>query len=299
MTDPLVSVVIPTYKRAAFIRHAVENVLRQTYQNIEVLVVDDGSPDDTSAVVQSIPDTRVRLIRHAANRGVSAARNSGIKAVRGMLIGFMDDDDEWREDKIEKQLQAIQGFDAVACTAVSNSRGYSMRVHKRPRITLEDLKRGSFAPSGLMAKAFVFRDLMFDETVTQGEDWDVFIRIAQRYSIAWISAPLLIYNEGAHTRTTTEAKSLFGAALERRAAVVYKHREFLGERWFKYHLADTFLSYIGSRPNKAQAILYAIRRSGLRAVTAVLADRALRKLRRNIEIALVHPMPPLLQRDRL
>lgn len=174
-----------------------------------------------------------------------------------------------------------------------------MRVHKRPRITLEDLKRGSFAPSGLMAKAFVFRDLMFDETVTQGEDWDVFIRIAQRYSIAWISAPLLIYNEGAHTRTTTEAKSLFGAALERRAAVVYKHREFLGERWFKYHLADTFLSYIGSRPNKAQAILYAIRRSGLRAVTAVLADRALRKLRRNIEIALVHPMPPLLQRDRL
>ena len=283
---PLVSVIIPTYKRAAFIRRAVENVLRQTYQNIEVLVVDDGSPDDTTAVVQAISDPRVRVIRHPVNRGVSAARNSGIKAARGVLIGFMDDDDEWREDKLERQLNAIRGFDAVACTAVSSSKGYSMRVHRRPRITLEDLKRGTFAPSSLMARAAVFRDVMFDESVTQGEDWDAFIRIAQRYSIAWVPEPLLIYNEGLHSRTTTEAKSLFGPALERRAAVIYKHREFLGERWFRYHLADTFLSYIGSRPNKAQAIIYATRRSGLRAVTAVLRDRALRKLSRTIEIAL-------------
>lgn len=285
--SPVVSVIIPTYKRPQLLQRAIYSVLRQTYADFEILVVDDCSPDDTQATVWSIGDSRLRYLRHETNKGLPAVRNTGIRAARGTYIAFLDDDDEWREDKLEMQLHAIQGFDAVACTAVSSSKGCAIRVHKRPSITLEDLKRGSFAPSSLMAKASVLRDVMFDENVTQGEDWDAFIRIAQRYSIAWIPAPLLIYNEGVHARMTNEAKLLFGPDLERRAAVLYKHREFFGEKWFKYHLADTYLSYIGSRPNKAQAVVYAVRRSGIRAVSAVIRFRMLRRLRRIVESALV------------
>lgn len=275
---PLVTVVIPTYRRPQLVTNAIDSVLRQTFKDLEIVVVDDCSPDDTRSVVEAIRDGRVRYLRHETNKGLPAVRNTGIRAARGQYVAFLDDDDEWREDKLERQLQAIRNYDAVACTAAAN--GYAMRIHKRPNITLEDLKQGSFAPSGLLAKTDVLRNVMFDESISQGEDWDAFIRIAQRYSIGWVDEPLLLYNTGVHARMTNEARLLFGPELEKRTAVLYKHREFFGEKWFKYHLADTFLAYIGNRRNKLQCIAYAVKRCGVKPVAASLADRARRRLRR-------------------
>jgi GalNAc5-diNAcBac-PP-undecaprenol beta-1,3-glucosyltransferase len=269
--DPLVTVIIPTYKRAGLVQRAIESVLRQTYRNIEILVVDDESPDDTAFVVKAIPDSRIKYIRHEKNKGLPAVRNTGIRAAKGELIAFLDDDDEWREDKLDKQIRAIKDCDAVLCTGVSD--GYPQRVHKNPRITLDDLRMGSFNPSALLAKAYVLRDVMFDENLKQGEDWDAFIRIAQRYTIGWVDEPLLIYNDGGHARMTNEAKYLSGPELEKRAAMLHKHRKFFGEKLFMLHLADTFLSYIGSRPNKLQSIGYAVRRCGFIPVAHAIIDK--------------------------
>lgn len=280
MIEPLTSVIIPTYKRAAFIRRAVENVLRQTYRNIEILVVDDGSPDETSAVVNAIADPRVRLIRQPINRGVSVARNSGIRAARGALIGFMDDDDEWREDKLEKQVRAIEDYDAILCMGVAN--GCPFQLHKRPDISLEDLRESTFNPSGLLVKAYVLRDILFDENLQQGEDWDIFIRIRQRYSIAWLGEPLLFYNEGDHERATNRAKHMSPQELEQRAQMLHKQREFFGERWYKQHLADAFLAYIGNRPNKVQFISYAVRRCGVVSVLCAMFSKVRRRFQRLI-----------------
>ena len=83
---------------------------------------------------------------------------------------------------------------------------------------------------------------------------------------------------------TNEARLQSGPALERRTAVLHKHRQFLGERWFRYHLADTYLSYIGSRPKKLRSVLYALERSDVRAVLAVLVDKLCRKVRQTIEL---------------
>jgi GalNAc5-diNAcBac-PP-undecaprenol beta-1,3-glucosyltransferase len=252
--DPLVSVIIPTYKRAEHIPKAIESVRRQTHRNIEIVVVDDGSPDNTASVIQAIPESRIRYVRHDTNKGVSAARNTGINAATGEYIAFIDDDDEWREDKLEKQFQVITGYDAVLCMGVW--KGFPMRVHTRSDISLDDLRAGSFNPSGLLAKIYVLRDVLFDETLKQGEDWDVFIRIRQRYSLGWMNEPLLFYNEGGHQRATNEKIYLSGNELEKRAEVLYKHREFFGEKWFRYHLADTLLAYIGSRPKKLSCVCY-------------------------------------------
>jgi glycosyltransferase involved in cell wall biosynthesis len=257
---------------------AIECVLRQTYQNIELLVIDDGSPDDTGQVVRAIPDGRIRYIRHEKNKGLPAARNTGIRAAQGEYIAFLDDDDEWRDDKLEYQLRVIRSYDAVLCTAVAN--GIPYRVLLRPTVTLEDLKRGSFDPSGLLAKTSVLRDVMFDENLRQGEDWDALIRIALRYSIGWVAEPLLLYNEGDHERMTNEKKYLSGPELEKQTAMLLKHREFFGEKWFKYHLADTFLAYIGSRSNRLHCFGYAVRRCGIMPVAANLMDRIRRRLRR-------------------
>jgi glycosyltransferase involved in cell wall biosynthesis len=274
---PLVSVIIPTFNRATFVPKVVGTVQQQTYRNTEILVIDDASKDDTSSVVTAISDPRIRYIRHDTNKGVSAARNTGIRAASGEYIAFIDDDDEWRQDKLEKQLEALNSYDIVACAAIAD--GSPLRVHKRPDITLDDLKKGGFAPSGLLGKAYVFRNVMFDENLKQGEDWDLLIRIAQQFSIGWVEGELLVYNKGDHARATNVAKRLNGRELEKRTAILVKHREFLGEKWFKYHLADTFLGYIGSRPDKLRSIGYAVRRCGVIPVVSVLLDKVRQRVR--------------------
>ena len=156
-----------------------------------------------------------------------------------------------------------------------------MRVHNYRSVTLGDLRRGSFNPSGLVAKAHVFKDLLFDGSLPHAGDWDVFIRIAQRYSVGWVAEPLLLYHEDSPDRMTGK-KHLSAHELEKRTAMLYKHREFFGEKWFNYHLADASLAYIGSRPNKLDCIRSTVKRCGLRAVIAALVDRVPRRLRRLI-----------------
>ena len=107
--QPLVSVVIPTYNRADLIPRAIASVSSQSYQNFEIIVVDDNSQDDTEKVVREIAnqDSRISYHRHSSNLGGSAARNTGIKQATGKYIAFLDSDDIWLPQKLELQLKAI------------------------------------------------------------------------------------------------------------------------------------------------------------------------------------------------
>ena len=178
---PLVSVIICTFNRASLVPQAISSVQNQTYSNIEIIVIDDASADNTEEVVNAIPDERIQYVRHEENKGPAAGRNTGIRAAKGEYIGFLDDDDQWREDKLEKQLHVIKNHDAVLCDSLWNGR--LRRLHMRPTVSLDDLREGTFALPTLLAKAKVLREVLFDESLWQGEDWDVFIRIAQRHSL--------------------------------------------------------------------------------------------------------------------
>lgn len=276
---PLISVVIPTYRRSHIVGAAIDCALAQTHRELEVLIVDDGSPDDTEAVVRRYADrdARVRYVRHATNKGLPAARNTGIHAARGRYIAFLDDDDRWHPRKLERQLHTMQSADAMLCIAVANGR--PLRRLRGTRVTLDDLRRGSFDPSSLLAKTEVLRDVLFDETLREGEDWDAFIRIGQKYSIGWLPEPLLLYNDGDHTRMTSEAKTFTPLELERRTATLTKHRQFFGEWWYRYHLAAALMPYISSRPRKLRHVVHAVQRCGVWAVGAVFAAKAQRYLR--------------------
>lgn len=110
MSDPLVSVVIPTYGRPEFLREAIESVERQTYRNVEVVVVDDHSPEPVEQLLDDVSfrsDGRLRFIRHEENQGASAARNTGIEAADGSFIAFLDDDDYWLESKLQRQVETF------------------------------------------------------------------------------------------------------------------------------------------------------------------------------------------------
>src|SRR3990172_11738749 len=113
MTVPLVSVIIPTYNGSRFIRETIQSVIGQSYSKIEIIVIDDGSTDDTSLVVKSITDQRITYIQQK-NAGVSTARNHGITVSKGDYIAFLDHDDVWLPCKLEKQLSLFEQNPKVA-----------------------------------------------------------------------------------------------------------------------------------------------------------------------------------------
>lgn len=129
---PRVSVVIPTYNRADIITRAVDSVLAQTVDDIEVLIIDDGSTDGTRALIEDIDDSRVRYLAHDTNRGVSAARNTGVEAGRGEYVAFLDSDDEWLPRKLERQLSALdgreEGWIGVYCDVASTGLSTTGRI---------------------------------------------------------------------------------------------------------------------------------------------------------------------------
>jgi glycosyltransferase involved in cell wall biosynthesis len=278
---PLVTAVICTYKRAQLVPRAIKSVQEQTYRNIEIIVVDDASPDDTQGVISRIEDPRVRYIRHETNEGLPAGRNTGIRAAKGEYVAFLDDDDEWYPKKIECQIAMMRcpGVDAV----LSSSEGTSGHVRRfaRTRVTADDLRRGNeFAPgSGLMAKASVLRELQFDELLGHGEDWDLLVRLVLRgCQIAYIAEVLYRVNDGGHHRMTTASRNLVPQGLEKRMRVIYKHREFLGDRWFRIHAARVVLSHFLYRKRKLAQVAYAVRRFGVMPVISVLADKVARRV---------------------
>jgi glycosyltransferase involved in cell wall biosynthesis len=116
--NPLVSVIIPVYNGARFLRAALESVLAQTYRNFEVIVVDDGSVDDSGVIAQSFPE--VRYI-HQTNQGVAAARNHAIEVARGEYFAFLDQDDLWTADKLKLQIAYLLSHPEVGYTLTQQS----------------------------------------------------------------------------------------------------------------------------------------------------------------------------------
>ncbi len=108
MKEALVSVILPTYNRAHIIRGPLESVLNQTYSNLEIIIVDDGSTDETYELISSYTDSRICYIRQGTNNGVSSARNAGISRATGEYIAFQDSDDIWHPEKIAKQIEVFQ-----------------------------------------------------------------------------------------------------------------------------------------------------------------------------------------------
>jgi glycosyltransferase involved in cell wall biosynthesis len=274
---PLVSVVIPTHNRADLLSRAVNSVLGQTYERLEIIIVDDASTDNTREIVHGFKGDRIRYLRHDNNRGGSATRNTGIDAATGQYIAFLDDDDEWVPQMIQKQLDSLQGFDAVLCTCFVNGKSMAKRQPKSV-VALEDLKRNPYAVGGtgvLMVNAPIIKELRFDEQLPIQQDWDLFIRIAQRCDIAYLNEPLLIYNQGQHDRITNRRANLTLEQLEPYLRMLEKHRSFFGPSLYNRHIAGMLLyGFFRHRSEKAKHLLYTVRRCGIIAVARVLVRRA-------------------------
>jgi glycosyltransferase involved in cell wall biosynthesis len=200
----LVSVVIPTRNRSQCIESAILSALAQTYTNLEVIVVDDGSTDDTVQVVAESArnHARVRLIRHSQRKGAQAARNTGIHAAQGQWIAFLDSDDQWLPDSLAVRLQIarLKGVHVVHsdCYVLKPGSAQLQRFgHPRfqGNVYRELLRRcGTLFPSFLLSKEALIRIGYLDETIVSYQEWDTAIRLAKYYEFAFVQEPTFIYD---------------------------------------------------------------------------------------------------------
>ena len=204
MHSPLVSVIIPTFNRALMVIEAVESVLAQKFDDFEIIVVDDGSKDDTQNRLLAYKN-RITFLSQK-NKGVSAARNTGVKNAKGEFIAFLDSDDLWLPDKLSVQTDFFinQNRGALICQTEEVWIRKGLRVNpcrkhqKRDGfIFSESLHLCLVSPSAVMLKRSFFEKTGgFDENLPACEDYDLWLRVSCRYPIFLIDTPLIVKRGG-------------------------------------------------------------------------------------------------------
>ena len=200
-----ISVIIPTYNRAKELKRSVESVRAQTYDNFELIIVDDGSKDNTQEVIASIPDERIRYIKLEQNRGAAGARNEGVRASKCDLIAFQDSDDIWREEKLERQMEywrihpdcglvycAYQAHRILEGKIVDEWVVSAQNGDSKRSLLGQLLRSNSIGtPAMLMKKECFLGAGGFNESLRSLEDWDLALRIAEKYEIGYVNEILL------------------------------------------------------------------------------------------------------------
>lgn len=194
-----ISVIIPTYNRVSSLTRALDSVLAQSQRASEIIVIDDGSTDDTPHIMER--DYSHVNYYYRENRGVSAARNCGIRKARGEWIAFLDSDDEWLPDKLQMQIQRIN--QRPGCRVIHNEeiwirdgvRVNQMNKHRKYGGMIFDycLPLCVISPSAVLLHRSVFDKVgMFDESLPACEDYDLWLRICALYPVEYIAEPLIV-----------------------------------------------------------------------------------------------------------
>jgi len=199
---PAVSVIIPTYNRADILPRAINSILGQTYRDLDIIIIDDGSSEDIQSILQSIESGKITLIKHTENRGIAASRNAGIRASDSKYIALLDNDDEWLPEKLEKQIKLLNT--APAKTAISDTGFINIiknkeyfvpafeQRNKNGNIYRNIISKHFILPSTILIKRECFLSTgMLDENIPVFDDWDYFFRILKEYGIKSINEPLI------------------------------------------------------------------------------------------------------------
>ena len=203
---PTVSIILATYNRRHLLGRSVKSVLNQTYQDYELIIVDDGSTDDTEKVVQNFNSEKIKYIKHPKNKGIPAARNTGIRLAEGDYIAFQDDDDEWMPEKLERQINAY--INESPEVGVVYTQYNLIDIHNKPLPQLKVAQREGYIfgqllnenhippQTSLIRKECFSKVGMFDERFLRMQDWELFLRISQHYRFKFIDEPLVtVYDQ--------------------------------------------------------------------------------------------------------
>ena len=213
--DSQISVIIPVYNRSSFIKRAIDSVLKQSLKNFELIVVDDGSSDDTPKILKRYKDS-IKIIT-IKNSGVSTARNVGIKASSYEWICFLDSDDIWHEDKLKMQLNFHKLHPKILFSHTNekwirdNKEIKQKAIHKKPSgwCFEENLLFCKIAPSTAMVHKSLFEKVgLFDESLEVCEDYDLWLRILREYEVGLVEDVLTTKYAGHDDQLSTKHHSM-------------------------------------------------------------------------------------------
>jgi glycosyltransferase involved in cell wall biosynthesis len=221
----LVSCIVTTYNRKELVSRAIDSVLAQSYSNIECIVVDDDSSDGTYELVNSYDDLRIIYIKNSSNIKLPASRNKGIQVAKGEYIAFLDDDDEWCQDKLIKQLDVYKSSELPKLGLVYTWMSYGTNDGNVQSLLTPNCRGNIFkysiddqpisACSTWMIKKTVFDDIGgFDESVPRGVDGDYLRQFSLKYEVDYVSEVLVRYHvDHGHQRMTGDTRDSIRRAI--------------------------------------------------------------------------------------
>jgi hypothetical protein len=229
MGTPYVSIVMSVFNGERFLREAIDSLLAQTFEDFELLVVDDGSTDRTSSILRAYGDPRLRTRRNAQNVGQAASLNTGLVAARGIYVARLDADDVAFPDRLDKQVAHL---DANATTAMIGSAwieidasGRRGRAHRPPTACIDLRWRllfsNAFLHSSVLVRRAALPDAAYDTTIGYGEDYELWSRVATGWEVANLVEPLVLYRHSRSSKTATiptaqaQVDAIAGANIDR------------------------------------------------------------------------------------
>jgi glycosyltransferase involved in cell wall biosynthesis len=210
---PFVSVIIPTFNRSSVIIRAINSVLNQSNKDFELIVVDDGSTDETELLLAPLIDSGSIKYFKRENRGVSTARNFGVEKSSGEWVSFLDSDDEWLHNKLQEQLDFLKNNSGLCIVygqeiwLRNGTRVNQRAVHQKfgGQIFDKCVQQCFIAPSSVMIKANVFHEMGgFDQEFVVCEDYDLWLKISSLYEVGYISNPIIIKHGGHDDQLSTK-----------------------------------------------------------------------------------------------
>lgn len=192
----MISIIIPTYNRANTIKRSIESIIMQGSIVTEIIVVDDGSTDETKYILDSINDNRIKYIKNSKSIGACESRNIGILNSSNNIIAFQDSDDEWHENKLSVQLPYIidENYDVVCCGYDQVKDGIKTYIGKEiddDRIYSELLYSNFIGTPTIIGKKECFSSTLFDSNIPRFQDWEIMIRISKMYKVKFINESLV------------------------------------------------------------------------------------------------------------
>lgn len=244
---PKVSVIIPTHNRAELLFTAISSVFGQTFEDWEMVIVDDHSTDKTRIVVEGFADDRVKYIKNTGKNGPSVSRNLAISAAAGEYVAFLDDDDEWLPQKLEKQIGILDTCTKKVCGIYSNR----LMIDKQTGKTFSEdpgaetlkgnllsqlmIKNPIHTSTLVIRKACLDKIGVFDETMRYSEDKDLFIRLSIYWDIEYVNIPLTkaYYHGNSHLSRNLEGKIHGREVILRRYEHLYRKNR---KSWSKMYV---------------------------------------------------------------
>lgn len=260
----MISIVIPTHKRVNLLKKTINSALDQTYKNTEIIVVSDGYDKETDLYMKTIENNQIKYYVYETNRGANYARNYGVKHSEGEYIAFLDDDDQWAKDKLERQNTELSKDNDYGLVYTGNKQLYidtNDSFIYEPTIS-GDLSREIFSKnhigstSSVLIKKEIFDEVNgFDEKLGALQDYDLWIRVCQIAKIGVISAPLLIYtNDRNREQISNQINKYEDAAIQ----IKEKYKDFFSnnkdlEKGFSLFLSKVIIKKYLRNNNKKKA----------------------------------------------